>query len=69
MKFSFNIIGDEAQTNAWQHEIIKSLTNIKLRITGRKLNNKNICSNILKAEMRNCDFPNHLSKYQIKTYY
>ena len=30
---------------------MKTLTDIKLRNTSKKLNNKNICSNILKTEM------------------
>ena len=34
----------------WQHEIIKTLTILKLDITNAKLNNKYICSNISKTE-------------------
>ena len=48
--YSFKVISNKTQTIAWKHEIIKTLTVIKLHITDRKLSNKNICSNIWKAE-------------------
>ena len=35
-----------------EHEIIKTLTDIKLQNTDNKLNKKNICSNIIKTEMQ-----------------
>lgn len=45
-------MGNKTQYKAivWQHEIIKHLTDIKLHNNYRKLNNDNICSNILKVE-------------------
>ena len=46
--YSFKVISNKTQTIAWKHETIKTV--IKLHITDRKLSNKNICSNIWKAE-------------------
>ena len=48
---SFNVITNITQTIVWQHETLKTLTVVKLHINDRKLNNKNICSTIWKAEL------------------
>ena len=47
--YSFNVISNKTQ-DYWVHETIKTLTVIKVRITDRKLNKINICSNIWKTE-------------------
>ena len=49
--YSLDIVRNKIQTLFWQHEIIKTLTDIKLRNTDRELNNRNICNNILKTEI------------------
>ena len=50
----FHTVDDRTQTIAWQHEIINTVTDIKLHTTVGTLNNKNNCSNILKTQLMLC---------------
>ena len=59
--YSFDIVSNKTQTFVRQHEIIKTLTDIKLPNIDKELFNRDIYNNILKKgnpviKERNCDF-------------